>query len=310
MAKKLKVQLEVDSSKAKSQIQRDMSGIDISGGSGPSSHGPSAAAERLSKSLDGAAKKSADFGNNAEVLSAKTRAVVGAFAGMGVSMAMQHASQNMKAGAAKTAVEAASMGLQGATMGGMAGGPWGAVIGGAAGIGSALVNASQAKSRYEEGWKESEAQHNSDREFARLVKSLSAASENAEEFAQKMAKVEAELDKYRQWESKHLRSIDADIAAGKLDDADMSRGALGRTRQRMDILETIRAAMVKPGEAVKEPDTPALRVSHAAVDALARIGGDFSGGDDGFRNLQRVNEKQVALLEKIEQKTGKGQGTF
>ena len=48
MARKLKVQLEVDSSKARSTVARDMSGIDIGGtprATGPHSSG--AAADRL-----------------------------------------------------------------------------------------------------------------------------------------------------------------------------------------------------------------------------------------------------------------------
>jgi hypothetical protein len=60
----------------------------------------------------------------------------------------------------------------------------------------------------------------------------------------------------------------------------------------------------------KKASAPEARASMDALDSLARVGGNFAGSDAGFRDLQRVNEKQVALLEKIEAKTGKGSGTF
>ena len=306
MAKKLKVQLEVDSSKARSQVERDMSGIDIGGRDGNAGSG--AAADRLSKSLDQAAKKSNDFAGSAELLSAKTRQVVGAFAGMGVSMVLNTAAQSMKRGAARTSLEAGGGALQGAVTGGMAGGVPGAIIGGVIGAGSALFKTSQEKSRYKEGWQLSERDYASDKEFANLVKSLSKASETTEDFAAKMKTVEEQLAKYKAIERGSVERINQYISSGMLDDADTNRTNLERARGRQETLETIKASLVDPKS--KKEEKPEDRISHTAVDALARIGGNFAGGENGFRDLQRVNEKQVALLEKIEQKTGTNKGTF
>lgn len=306
MAKKLKVQLEVDSSKARSQVERDMSGIDIGGGS--KSAASASSADKLSKSLDQAAKKSNDFAGSAELLSAKTRQVVSAFAGMGVSMVLNSAAQTMKRGAGKTAVEAGAGALQGAITGGMVGGVGGAIIGGAIGAGSALFKTSQEKSRYKEDWQKSERDYASDKEFAKLVKSLSKASETTEDFAAKMKTVEEELAKYKAAERVRVAAINEYISSGKLDDADTVRTNLERARGRQETLETIKASLVDPKS--KKEEKPEDRISHTAVDALARIGGNFAGGENGFRDLQRVNEKQVAILEKIEQKTGNNKGTF
>ena len=306
MAKKLKVQLEVDSSKARSQVERDMSGIDIGGRDGNSGSG--AAADRLSKSLDQAAKKSNDFAGSAELLSAKTRQVVGAFAGMGVSMVLNSAAQTMKRGAGKTAVEAGAGALQGAITGGMAGGVGGAIIGGVIGAGSSLFKTSQENSRYQEDWQKSELDYASDTKFANLVKSLSKASETTEDFADKMKTVEEQLAKYKAIERGSVERINQYISSGMLDDADTTRTNLERARGRQETLETIKAALVDPKS--KKEEKPEDRISHTAVDALARIGGNFAGGENGFRDLQRVNEKQVAILEKIERKTGNNKGTF
>ena len=306
MAKKLKVQLEVDSSKARSQVERDMSGIDIGGGS--KSAASASSADKLSKSLDQAAKKSNDFAGSAELLSSKTRQIVGAFAGMGVSMVLNSAAQTMKRGAGKTAVEAGSGALQGAITGGMAGGVGGAIIGGAIGAGSALFKTSQENSRYQEGWQKSERDYASDKEFANLVKSLSKASETTEDFAAKMKTVEEQLAKYKAVERGNVELINQYISSGRLDDADTAKTNLERARGRQETLETIKASLVDSKS--KKEEKAEDRISHTAVDALARIGGNFGGSESGFRDLQRVNEKQVAILEKIEQKTGTNKGTF
>lgn len=306
MAKKLKVQLEVDSSKARSQVERDMSGIDIGGGS--KSAASASSADKLSKSLDQAAKKSNDFAGSAELLSAKTRQIVGAFAGMGVSMVLNSAAQTMKRGAGKTAVEAGAGALQGAITGGMAGGVPGAIIGGAIGAGSSLFKTSQEVGRYKEDWQKTERDYASDKEFANLIKSLSKASETTEDFAAKMKTVEEQLAKYKAVERGNVELINQYISSGKLDDADTAKTNLERARGRQETLETIKASLVDPKS--KKEERPEDRISHTAVDALARIGGNFAGGENGFRDLQRVNEKQVAILEKIEQKTGNNKGTF
>lgn len=306
MAKKLKVQLEVDSSKARSQVERDMSGIDIGGGS--KSAASASSADKLSKSLDQAAKKSNDFAGSAELLSAKTRQIVGAFAGMGVSMVLNSAAQTMKRGMGKSAVEAGAGALQGAITGGMAGGVHGAIIGGAIGAGSSLFKTSQEVGRYKEDWQKTERDYASDKEFANLIKSLSKASETTEDFAAKMKTVEEQLAKYKAVERGNVELINQYISSGKLDDADTAKTNLERARGRQETLETIKASLVDPKS--KKEEKPEDRISHTAVDALARIGGNFAGGENGFRDLQRVNEKQVAILEKIEQKTGNNKGTF
>ena len=72
----------------------------------------------------------------------------------------------------------------------------------------------------------------------------------------------------------------------------------------------LEALLRRAEEESKKPAAPEARASIAALDSLARIGGSFAGSDGGFRDLQRVNEKQVALLEKIDAKIGKGAGVF
>ena len=282
MARKLKVQLEVDSSKARSTVARDMSGIDIGGtprATGPHSSG--AAADRLAKSLDNAAKKSGALASSHEVLSAKTRQVVGAFAGMGVSMAMSFASQNMKRGSARSAVEVGAGTLQGAAMGGMAGGPWGALAGGVIGLGMGLWNKSQERKRYTEDWGKSEHDYASDKAFQNLVKSLTDVSDKTVDFGAKIKAVEEELEKYKQVEGKLKANVESFIKSGRYDDADAQRGYLAENRQRQEQLEAAKKQL--EGAAKKEDEKTIEAIGPGGTDALEAIGP--GGGTDALQKV-------------------------
>lgn len=272
MAKKLKVQLEVDSSKARSQVERDMSGIDIGGASGSIGARSSGAADRLAKSLDTAAKKSGDFASSAEVMSAKARQVVGAFSGMGVSMAMSFASQNMKRGGARDAVEIGAGTLQGAAMGGMAGGPWGALGGAALGLGMGVFNKVQEKKRYSEEWQRSEHDYASDKEFSALLKNLGDVTDKTADFGEKLKTVEAELEKYRQVEATLKENVAGMIKSGRYDDADAQRGYLTVNRQRQEQLENVQKQLETAAENAEKNKTLEAS-SMSGTDALQKIGG-------------------------------------
>ena len=321
MARKLKVQLEVDSSKARSTVARDMSGIDIGGtprATGPHSSG--AAADRLAKSLDNAAKKSGDLASSHEVLSAKTRQVVGAFAGMGVSMAMSFASQNMKRGSARSAVEVGAGTLQGAAMGGMAGGPWGALAGGVIGLGMGLWNKSQERKRYTEDWGKSEHDYASDKAFQNLVKSLTDVSDKTVDFGAKIKAVEEELEKYKQVEGKLKANVESFIKSGRYDDADAQRGYLAENRQRQEQLEAAKKQL--EGAAKKEDEKTIEAIGPGGgTDALQKVGGmrgvfpaeKMDNLESGFRsavqsanrNLEKLEEDGNKVLREIAANTRK-----
>ena len=271
MAKKLKVQLEVDSSKARSQVERDMSGIDIGGASSSIGARSSGAADRLSKSLDTAAKKSGDFASSAEVMSAKARQVVGAFSGMGVSMAMSFASQNMKKGGARDAVEIGAGTLQGAAMGGMAGGPWGALGGAVLGLGMGIWNKTQEKKRYTEDWEKSEHDYANSKAFSDLLKSLTDVSDKTTDFADKLKTVEAELEKYRQVEATLKENVAGMIKSGRYDDADAQRSYLAENRSRQEQLEQAKKQLESAAGKTEEKSLEAASMS--GTDALQKIGG-------------------------------------
>jgi hypothetical protein len=273
MAKKLKVQLEVDSSKARSQVERDMSGIDIGGTSSSTGARSSGAADRLAKSLDTAAKKSGDFASSAEVMSAKARQVVGAFTGMGVSMAMSFASQNMKKGGARDAVEIGAGTLQGAAMGGMAGGPWGALGGAALGLGMGIWNKTQEKKRYTEDWEKSEHDYASNKEFSDLLKSLTDVSDKTDDFAAKIKSVEEELEKYKQVEGKLKENVAGMIKSGRYDDADAQRSYLAENRSRQEQLEQAKKQLESAAKKTEEKSLEAASMS--GTDALQKIGAQY-----------------------------------
>ncbi|MBQ3809174.1 MAG: hypothetical protein II840_14600, partial [Kiritimatiellae bacterium] len=148
------------------------------------------------------------------------------------------------------------------------------------------------------------------KEWEAKLKGLSKIDKGFSDYAGRISLVNDELSKLRDEESYTVRSIKFHIANSKrkpdmMAIANEERASLAANRARQGQL----AALLERLES-KKASAPEARASIDALDSLARVGGNFAGSEQGFRDLQRVNEKQVALLEKIEAKTGKGAGTF
>jgi hypothetical protein len=306
MAKKLTVEVDAETTKAKRKIQE----LAETGGSSAGADA-SPAIDKAARALSGAAEKtSRSFGKLDEASQGMNRqmlSVTRAFAGMATGLAMSYASRYFEEGSTgRNAMEYGGAMLAGGSSGAMAGvafGPVGAAIGAAGGAAIA------AGKTYLDKEGEMESRLADFEKSERIFAGISAWQTKLRELSEQMntEEIKTILANLKNTEQTFkTRTVEAIKGERYQEAADYQRN-LGDVRQRQQQLE----ALLRKAEAeAKKPSTPEARASIDALDSLARVGGNFAGSDAGFRDLQRINEKQVALLEKIEAKTGKGSGTF
>ena len=306
MAKKLTVEVDAETTKAKRKIQE----LAETGGSSAGADA-SPAIDKAARALSGAAEKtSRSFGKLDEASQGMNRQMISvtrAFAGMATGLAMSYASRYFEEGSTgRNAMEYGGAMLAGGSSGAMAGvafGPVGAAIGAAGGAAIA------AGKTYLDKEGEMESRLADFEKSERIFAGISAWQTKLRELSEQMntEEIKTILANLKNTEQTFKsRAVEA-IKGERYQEASDYQRNLGDVRQRQQQLE----ALLRKAEAeAKKPSTPEARASIDALDSLARVGGNFAGSDAGFRDLQRVNEKQVALLEKIEAKTGKGSGTF
>lgn len=309
MAKKLTVEVDAETTKAKRKIQE----LADTGGSSAGADAVGGAAQRAARSLDNAAGAANRLSKSTTEGSAQLRSMVKVFGGMAIRMGASYAASNMEAGSRGQMAVKGLGDVAGGAIAGAAFGPLGAVAGGLMGLTSALMEASQAEKERQQriadatfDYKKSEHDYRSSKDFAEQLKGLTEVDKSFTDFSGRIQQINDVLKHYQDVEETLKSKIEEFIKSGDLEKANMERGYLSSNRSRQDQLVAARERLEK----MAENQRPEERVSMAALDSLAKIGGNFAGSDQGFRDLQRVNEKQVALLEKIEAKTGKGAGKF
>ena len=309
MAKKLTAEVDVETTKARRKLKE----LADTGGSSAGADAVGGAAQRAARSLDNAAGAANRLSKSTTEGSAQLRSMVKVFGGMAIRMGANYAASNMEAGS-KGQMAVKGLGdVAGGAIAGAAFGPLGALAGGLMGLTSALMEASQAEKERQQriadatfDYKKSEHDYRSSKDFAEQLKGLTEVDKSFTDFSGRIQQINDVLKHYQDVEETLKSKIEEFIKSGDLEKANMERGYLSSNRSRQDQLVAARERLEK----MAENQRPEERVSMAALDSLAKIGGNFAGSDQGFRDLQRVNEKQVALLEKIEAKTGKGAGKF
>ena len=309
MAKKLTAEVDVETTKARRKLKE----LADTGGSSADADAVGGAAQRAARSLDNAAGAANRLSKSTTEGSAQLRSMVKVFGGMAIRMGANYAASNMEAGSRGQMAVKGLGDVAGGAIAGAAFGPLGAVAGGLMGLTSALMEATQAEKERAKAiedaskdYRKSEHDYRSSKAWSEELKGLSKVETGFTDFAGRIEKVNELLEHYKQVEGELQGKIESFIKGGKLAEANMERGYLSSNRSRQEQLESLRERLVEMSK--KTP--PEARASMDALDSLARVGGNFAGSEQGFRDLQRVNEKQVAILEKIEAKTGKGSGTF
>ena len=304
--KKLTVEVDADVTKAK----RKLGEMESSGG-GAIAPAVDTAAERTARALERTGKSVEDFGSRAEKASGNLGSIVKAFTGMGVGLAMNYAARNLEDGSvAQRSVKYGASAIQYGSMGAMAG-PWGAAAGAAIGLGKEFLDQSAADKQQAEAEREAakarresfEAQTKSiekTREWKALLDGLTNTESNLSERQRELAKAIEE----RESREKLLKAALAGEAGPGGDDKNFAKLSQerGKNAAEIDALKALSKQLEKETE--KTPGESAM--DYSAVDSLARVGGSFAASEDGWRNLQKTNEEQLATLKSIESKTGKG----
>ena len=293
--KKLKVELELETAKAKQQLGHMINGV---GSSTPS---------QSSRSLD---KLSEATRLNTHQMLSMTRA----FSGMAIGLAASYSSGYFAKGSmAEKAMGYGGAILSGASMGAMAGsvaGPWGmaagAVVGGATGGAKEYFDRAKAIKDAREDYERYEETLMGNENFSNFMKRMTSPF-NHEPLGLKLGTMS---DYYSQLEKiieSLVLSIEDNLDEGKLDEVSRLRETLARTRGYRDKLMSVAEAM---DNSYGGPSRPSM----SATDALMKIGGGFglpgNGSSAEATVLIHGIEQQNELLRDIRANTMKKGSTW
>lgn len=305
--KKLKVELELETARAKRKLQE----LEDSGGQTVAPQVESAA-ERMARSMDKASAATDRHAEAAERSSGDLLRVARSFGGMAIGMAAQYAANNMDEGPGKAALGYGASIAQGASMG-MMFGPWGALAGAALGAGRRFVaNDAEEKARdaaakaANAANRETLDQWDEARKRTLAFKAAIEGLSNAErDLAARQREVAAAVEERQQRDAELRRGLKAESGEG----GDPKQfGRLMRERQanagELDALKAL--ARQLEAEGGKRPGGSAA--DYSGVDALARVGGNFAAGDSAntMRNLEQNSKDQLEVLREIRDKDSGG----
>ena len=329
MAKKLRVELDVDNAEAKKKVKEAVEAGSSS--ASPASATPSPASPRTPSVLverpkpvkipvenlheaEYAAKNLRNLGDEAGTTSSGMMRAVKAFSGMAISLAASYAASRMEPGSTgQRAVGAvgtiAGSAITGATIGSAVPGVGtaaGAGVGTAVGAAKAAIDWSAdddaAKKAKEDALRSIETWERARAETLAFKKQLDELTDAERSLSERMATVTAEIKRREEIDRNLSETQRWAVANGK----DDHLAEAGRRRQvNASELDRLREMQRLLDKEAKGPDTP--RPSFAATDALSRIGVAFapsSGGD--LREMAREAREHTRILKSIDSKTGKG----
>lgn len=284
MAKKLKVELDVETSKAKQKLRQ--MGDDLGSG-GPGGIPPAGgASDKLAKNLNKASESASQFNSQMVTVS---RALVG----IGTGLAMSYASRYFAEGSrARSAMDYGGSMLAGAAAGAEVGkfaGPKGvivgSIVGAAGGAGKTYLDKSGEQAEKLKEFEKSEA----------IYAGIKAWQNKLRELSENLNKDEIQriLDNLKVSEAKFKAGATDAIKGERYQEAADYQRNLGDVRSRQEALEAL----------LRQKPAATPRTSHDALDALGRIGGTFLGDAGGGESL-RVEKDQLQVLKNIENKTG------
>lgn len=281
MARKLKVELEVETEKAKRKI---VGMADGASGASP----VDSAAQKTARELEKAAKGARDLGDAAGRGSVNMKAAVRAFGGLAIGMSAQYSARYLEEGStARNAVEYGAGALQGASVGMMAG-PWGAAAGAALGLGKTFFDKSGQNAQALKDFETSERRYREAQGWKGKFDAMTGKGD-----------YEAELARLREAEAKIAETVRQFT----------EKGAFGKANHQIESLNINRQRQAQLDAAIKTADDKSReteqRTMSGAVDALSRVGGAFAGSGTGDA-LLRTSQEQVSILRSIERKTGGG----
>ena len=284
-----------------------------------------AAAERSAKAFERGAQASRSTSESMSMTARNVVRIAASMTGMMVGLAAKYAShrvgQDSTLGATleyggNALSQAGAMAATGAVVGGGAGAAVGAGVGAVKGVAETWIDRDNRELEAQKAIAATAAENR------KLIDTMLEAEKRTEDFrkalsgfgdekvpvGERISSIEEALSSRRERERELRGGLMAE--SGVDADKDSAEKFKNLMRERTSVMGEI-SQLEKMLEHLREAGEPAeARSSMAALDSLARVGGDFAGGDGGFRELQKINEKQVQVLERIERKTGKGTGRF
>ena len=297
--KKLKAELEVDTSKARQKVAREFAET-----------GGAAAGGGVSDAAGEAARNLKNLSNGAQEASVNMRAAVKAFAGMGIGLATSYAQAMMEPGSTgQRAVGYIGAMASGAMMGSIAG-PWGS----AAGAGLGLIKEGFNQSAQDKAAEKSkDDQLRSIREWERAREQTLAFKETLEQLTteggdakEKMAALTAEIEKRKEIDANLANTQRHAVATGNA--AMLAEATAFRSRNAGQI-DALGAALKQ----MEKQNTGGGAADWNGVDALSSVGGMFAGAGAGARAIEDIAgtaEAQLKVLERIERNTQEGGDTW
>lgn len=323
-SKKLKVEVELETAKAKKKA-KDLENLGTSG----SSSGASSGADRLSKSLDRAAKSADGTVQSFSRLNGDAARLTRGFAGIAVGMATSYAANYAK-GDVKTGLEYAGAGISGAVGGAMVAGLPGAIAGGLAGVLKTYMDRDAKQSAMAEDFRVAEDTYENNRLWNARMRGLSEVDyspvslKGQDLTKDRISKVDERLEQVKkvaveqfEEQNKLARQVKELMDKGKTEEAEKLKKDLAIVRAKKEQAEALEQSFAKQkkslehqleqekyDDAHKPMKIGEFRTSTSATDALSRIGGNFGGGDYQRELVTKANE-QLGELKKINENTRK-----
>ena len=336
MAKKLRVELDVDNAEAKKKVKEAVEAGSSSASPASATPSPVAprtpaadvgraneraakSAERAASGMDRAERAARNLSNGAEESSRSLSGIARSFAGIGVGMSLRWARQFVEQGS--TADKALGIGEQasyGATIGDKYAGTPGKIVGAVLGAGKGLIEQGKAEND------RIKAQNELRKANAESIKSWQKAREETIAFKATLDKLtdsETSLADRQQMVAEEIRkreeaeknlstaafragtAIDNSTPEKQAKSQEAFAKAMAKYQENAAKLDQLKDLQKRLENERPENDRP----SFAATDALSRIGVAFapsSGGD--LREMAREAREHTRILKSIDSKTGKG----
>ena len=306
--RKLSVELDVETSKAKQKIKTL--------GESAGSANLAGSADKAAKALDSTAASANKLTQASKMSAERLRSVATTFGGLGIRMATAYAASNMQEGSAgQTAVQVGGGAIAGALQGAVAG-PLGALAGGIMGLTTELISAN-AKAREAERARRDAIIATCDANREQL-EALWAAEERTSKFKNTLKALgniedentrKAEILKLIEEKKRDIGHKDSELLGatdhfwGGKDGGVKFKKLMGERQTLTGELEQLKS-LIEGFDKPKE-NGPAFRVSETATDALSRIGGNF-GGERLDEQMLDTAIKTLESMKNIEKNTKKG----
>jgi len=256
-SKKLKLEVELDTAKAKRQ-KKELEAESPSSGASVSAASPSM--ERASRQIKG-------LGESAQATGINIKAAGKAFAGMAVGLAAGYAAKNMKAGAARDAVEYGGGAVGGAAMG-MMFGPAGMLVGSIGGVLKTYLDKSSERDDLIKDYNQGESIYQASRAQMKRFESLTDPRKNNGDISTNIPEMKRISENYKKSTEDFLQAI-----ADELKNSAPDKEKISNLKRNVDWARSMADRYDKAIEDIELKKTTDPRASMTGTDALSKVGG-------------------------------------